>query len=649
MTYKNNSSLFCDVNINEMDLESNKEEDYPSQTNKINISNMFDEVLIDGSMVDIESETTSESQISFEFYDFQTLEKHEFSNCRIHSSTLNDSKSLNNNECNKDDNILNISQCEVEKLRRFSDCNTNNYNLSTIEKCILSDNSLEQNQTLPVTDISDSGKRDHSSSQKINMPLVDYSNTDSDISTINSEIHKNFERQNNASFESIQTLAVRMGVSCNYFNNDSDTDDEIKLKSKNTTNNLEESDNISNINSDIPCAESKKQVEFQQKISQNVDNIEIEGECDRIEYYHPNEYEESSAHSETDSENDYDLLPSGTQNVSLPTNLKTSKNSESKSMNKENIKLNRKGKLQILHKIDAALGNHCNTALSNKIVSRSSSKSLKNNLRRRFRSDFKAKKNEENNSKQIIVQNFERTIPESSEEDSGDEYLPENDIENDSSEDDFENGDYSEVEDDELYSWEVGASTPDTSGSQDHSYEHKYNLAPSQIIPAHELIVPESSVGGEWYYKSNCCCYCFELCSRVDRHLITKHKNTKTVQKIISIVGNSKQAKAKRRHYFDILRKAGNDRWNIDKSINPNKIMIPSRRKATNKGISKSSKNTNDSVQINSSDNILNNLHNNTEKTTTNKSTKLEKLRCGICFAWLSRNYIAQHGIEKHD
>lgn len=193
--------------------------------------------------------------------------------------------------------------------------------------------------------------------------------------------------------------------------------------------------------------------------------------------------------------------------------------------------------------------------------------------------------------------------------------------------------------------------TPDT--SQNYSYD--YNGGPEDFrIPAHELIVPSSSEGGGHYYKSNCCCYCFELCPRIDRHLLKEHKDKKTVKKILDLIGKTNGVKRKRRHYFRILRLAGNDRWNTDIRINPEKRMIPTRRIASNKGVPKTKLVQGDyqeslghPQQETISEDSDNDDSDKINRKTSN--TQLKKVCCNSCSAYLSRNYIAEHVISYYN
>ena len=90
--------------------------------------------------------------------------------------------------------------------------------------------------------------------------------------------------------------------------------------------------------------------------------------------------------------------------------------------------------------------------------------------------------------------------------------------------------------------------------------------------------IAKSTQGGKYYYKENYCKLCGTLENRIDRHYLRQHKDLPEVKAILQM----KPRSAVRRAALGNLRRAGNNFFNNNPNINPNKIIISERRLRVN-------------------------------------------------------------------
>lgn len=171
-----------------------------------------------------------------------------------------------------------------------------------------------------------------------------------------------------------------------------------------------------------------------------------------------------------------------------------------------------------------------------------------------------------------------------------------------------------------------------------------------------KLYVPDSSEGGKYYKKQNCCPYCHKIFWRLDRHILCMHQDKKTVQQIKNLPPGTSQRE--RRNFFRLLRMHGNAEYNRNPTINKKGKLIVSRR------LQRKGRKTiyNDEPEITVEDFIPENK----EETSSNKDTtiydemrslqfekaepkktsrltkkRLERVKCIHCLQYVSRRNIS--------
>ena len=151
-------------------------------------------------------------------------------------------------------------------------------------------------------------------------------------------------------------------------------------------------------------------------------------------------------------------------------------------------------------------------------------------------------------------------------------------------------------------------------------------------------IIPYSDAGGQYYYKVNCCCFCYSLELRVDRHYITNHPEEKEVQLLIL-----SKSRTERKQIFKVLRLRGNDFFNTNKTLNPNGIILSSRRVSRKQEAKKQQSSTGEH-NSNEKDSVP------AEAVSAEKGSKTDiaasgvfKLKCAICNMYVAASNLRNH------
>lgn len=162
-------------------------------------------------------------------------------------------------------------------------------------------------------------------------------------------------------------------------------------------------------------------------------------------------------------------------------------------------------------------------------------------------------------------------------------------------------------------------------------------------------IIPFSDQGGKDYSKVNCCCFCYSLEIRVDRHLYRHHPEESEVQFII----HSKSLIETKAKYKE-LRLRGNDIFNSDRTLNPKGIILCSRRISRKKMTEKqqlleTTSNSTEEEMLSAND--ISDRKQSTIKSSISSTTDLNqlsvsgvfKLRCKHCCIWVAPTNLRNH------
>lgn len=138
--------------------------------------------------------------------------------------------------------------------------------------------------------------------------------------------------------------------------------------------------------------------------------------------------------------------------------------------------------------------------------------------------------------------------------------------------------------------------------------------------------------------KKNCCPYCLVLFSRLDRHLVNHYKEEEAVKVLLLL-----QDKGARREQFRMLRVLGNDRYNNDRTLNPDGIILCARRLRVKKNDECSNPEEKTEIATCSSSEM-------TEKEQNkNRNVLPVRMPCPKCLEYLSAKNIRNHKCQRDD